>query len=487
VITLKSGVGLPGRIHQSQRTDWVEDVVKDPNFQRASYAAKVGIRGAFAFPIIVDEEVAYVMEFFSMEVRPREEQLLRMMTVISGQIGQFVSRRRAEAERLSIDARLRQVTESFPGVIYQFHQSKDGKQSFPFISLSVKDLLGSDAEVIQADTKEAFSKILSEDLPKVYDTIRISAITLKPWDHEFRVHTEDSKIKWLRGSAVPSREADGGTLWNGVLTDITEKKEIEEKIIRSNEELKSTQMQLSQAAKMESIGRLAAGIAHEVKNPLAILLMGMDYLTTKASDTGSDIKMVLEDMKSALKRADGVIRGLLDFSTASKLNEEMQDLNILMEGSLIFVKHELMKAHIFVQKELMPSPPLLKLDKAKLEQVFINVFMNAIQAMEEGGTLTLRTKLKKFTAQDEIFKIKPDFFKAGEQYLTAEIDDVGTGIPEDKIHKIYEPFFTTKPTGQGTGLGLCVSKRIVELHNGVIDIRNRPEGGVRCTLYFKIP
>ena len=204
--------------------------------------------------------------------------------------------------------------------------------------------------------------------------------------------------------------------------------------------------------------------------------------------------MVLTDMRNAIHRADTIIRGLLEFSASYQPDVKDEDLNTLLESSLAMVKYEMSKHPITVAKVLAEKLPPLKLDRTKIQQVFINVFMNAIHSMPEGGTLTVGTYIKrlaeiKYDVGDRTsghFRIGDTVeFKVGETAVVAEVEDTGAGIPEDKLSKIFDPFFTTKPTGKGTGLGLTVVKKIVELHGGTIDIRNRPEGGVKVTIIFK--
>jgi len=283
----------------------------------------------------------------------------------------------------------------------------------------------------------------------------------------------------VMSSAVTN--AAGATI--GIVTlceDITERK-------RAEEELKAAQLQLIQSEKLESVGRLAAGVAHEVKNPLAIILQGLAYLSHVPSTADDDnVAMVLQKMDNAVKRADRVIGGLLDFSAQRAGDVRPADVNAVLEQSLLLVKHELVKAHVPVVKKLGQDLPPLMLDRHKIEQVFVNLFLNAIQAMPEGGTLTVKTNAKQpreLGLGDG--RQQTDPVRGEETLVMIEVEDTGTGIPQDKLDRIFDPFFTTKPTGQGTGLGLTVTRKIIELHSGKIDIRNRPEGGVRVTLTFK--
>lgn len=255
-----------------------------------------------------------------------------------------------------------------------------------------------------------------------------------------------------------------------------------------DQELRLTvaQQQMVQAEKLESVGRLAAGVAHEVKNPLMILLTGIKYLSRRPTEDES-VRQVLDDMSDAVERADKVIRGLLDLSAPRELDVKLEDLNPIVEQSLLLVKHDLDRGRITVIKKLDDDLPQVLLDSFKIQQVLVNLFTNASHAMPDGGMLTVKTYLRPpmgaAGAADELPADRP----TPEGVVVVEVDDTGTGIPKDKLKKVFDPFFTTKPTGMGTGLGLSIARQIVEMQRGVIVIRNRPEGGVRATILFRLP
>ncbi len=258
----------------------------------------------------------------------------------------------------------------------------------------------------------------------------------------------------------------------------------------AHEELKETQLQLIQAEKLESVGRLAAGVAHEVKNPLAIIQLDVDYLTNTLTNKDETIPIILKDINNAVKKADSVIKGLLNFSASREFLSEIEEFNFVVEQSLSLVRHELDRSHIHLVKELGKDLPPVRLDQNKIEQVFVNVLMNAIQAMPKGGTLTVKTYVKQFNegghprGHGEPDKLA-DRLRMGDTVVVAEVVDTGTGIPENQLSKVFDPFFTTKPTGKGTGLGLTVTSKIIELHGGTIDIKNRTQGGVRVEVMLK--
>jgi PAS domain S-box-containing protein len=325
------------------------------------------------------------------------------------------------------------------------------------------------------------------------------------FNHEERIIDAEGIARWVLTSKIPWR-GDDGTIHGLVCIarDVTEQKQSEESLRQANadlarsreelltameklqaahQQLRDVQLQLVEAEKMKSIGRLAAGVAHEVKNPLAIIKMGTEYLRSQSLGADETNRSILNDIGDAVDRADAVIRGLLDFSAPKKIDVRPEDLNTIIERALALVRGDLTK--IEVVREL-GKIPVLALDAGKMGQVFINLITNAIHAMPGGGTLTVRTYGKQLTGVGaNISDVLSESFRVGQTLVVAEIDDSGEGIPEEKLMKVFEPFFTTKPTGKGTGLGLSVVKTIIDLHAGTVDIRNLHGGGVRVTLMFQ--
>jgi len=251
---------------------------------------------------------------------------------------------------------------------------------------------------------------------------------------------------------------------------------------RSAAHLRSTQLQLIQSEKLESMGRLAAGVAHEVKNPLMTILTAVKVLAKRVPDADPAGRQLVQDIIEAVGRADTIVGGLLSYSRQQELSPAPVDLNATLERSLVLVKHDLDQRRIAIVKELDASLPRLDLDEIKIQQVFIDLITNALHAMGERGTLTLRTlRARPIPAGRRRASGAP----AGGS-VVVEIDDTGPGIPEPLLRKVFDPFFTTKPTGVGTGLGLSVSRQIVEMHGGTIGIANRETGGARVTLGFGV-
>jgi len=304
----------------------------------------------------------------------------------------------------------------------------------------------------------------------------------------------DGTVSWVTTTKLPLRNQQGeivGTF--GISRDTTERKLAEdalqqavEDLQESREKLKGAHQQLMHAERLETVGRMAAGIAHEVQNPLQILLMSLDYLSHRMPDRDPVLDGVLNEMRNATNRANTIIRGLLDFSRPDDLELKPQDLNALVNNALALVKHTFGPHRVELQTQLAPGLPPLALDGMKIEQVLVNLFTNAIHAMPEGGALTVKTWAERLAeTHRDLGSREAGHFYAGDMVVRAEIEDTGGGIPSEVLRKIFDPFFTTKATGKGTGLGLAIVKRIIDLHAGEIEINNRPEGGVRCRLMFK--
>jgi signal transduction histidine kinase len=256
-------------------------------------------------------------------------------------------------------------------------------------------------------------------------------------------------------------------------------------VTKRTRELRRAQQQLMQSEKMESIGRLAAGIAHEVKNPLAIIQMGNDYLSGELQ--GNEVaESVIADIDDAVRRADTVIKGLLDFSRDKQLQRVPGSLNDVVERALHLVGHEMRQRNIEVDAQLADDIPAIDLDGNKLQQVLINLFMNAAQAMQRDGRLQVTTRIDTVSNREQLSGDCDGRFEIGERALWLEVADNGPGIAEQDDHRVFDPFFTTKPVGEGTGLGLSVSRNIMGLHHGAISLKNRPEGGASVVLLFKL-
>ncbi len=234
--------------------------------------------------------------------------------------------------------------------------------------------------------------------------------------------------------------------------------------------LKATQDGLIQAEKLTSLGQMAASIAHEVNNPLAGVLVYTQLLAKKINSDKFSKEGALDylsKMETELNRSTRLIRNLLDFARQSPPALREVNTNEVLERALELAAHSAKLQNVQVSKELDPSLPTIMADFDQLQQVCTNLIMNAIQAMPEGGKLTLRTS-------------------ADSSQLKIEVQDTGHGISPENMRKLFTPFFTTKVKGKGVGLGLAVSYGIIQRHHGRIEVQSKEGEGTTFTIYLPL-
>lgn len=246
-----------------------------------------------------------------------------------------------------------------------------------------------------------------------------------------------------------------------------ERKNLEENLREKNRALAAAQEELIFAAKMESTGHLAAGIAHEVKNPLAVIQLGVDTLfSINARQPDPLFEKCLERIQSALTRADGIIHELLDFSSDRNLSWEVADIHGPIERAIGLLDPQLTKSRVETILDFGENLPVLKLDRHKIEQVVINLILNAEQAMKDSENKSVRIGTEREDDESGV-----------PRFVVIHIEDSGVGIPPDDLAKVFDAFYTTKDPNQGTGLGLTVVQRIIQLHEGTISLKPSEEMG----------
>ena len=220
-----------------------------------------------------------------------------------------------------------------------------------------------------------------------------------------------------------------------------------------------------QTDKLSSLGRMAAGIAHEINNPLAGILLYSSNLVKKVPEAGP-LKKGLEVIIHETIRCRGIIQDLLEFSRQKEPVKVMADLNGVIQKALSIVSNEFRLNRISLEKRLSDTLPSVLIDVNQMEQVFINFFMNALEAIQGQGQVSVRS----FQDKDN-------------QGVVVEIEDSGMGIPQEHLERIFEPFFSTKP--KGTGLGLAVNYGIIQKHGGAIKVSSQPGRGT--TIMIRLP
>ncbi|MDD5282363.1 MAG: ATP-binding protein [Candidatus Omnitrophica bacterium] len=300
---------------------------------------------------------------------------------------------------------------------------------------------------------------------------------------------EQSKEKLEKQAQELSIQLEGRAKTHEIMMSMLEDNNtIRDALEKSLIELRQTQEMMVQVAKLSAVGQLASGVAHEVKNPLGIILQGINYLENKIPSEEKDICEVLGMMKDGIGRADKIINGLLDFSKSTKLDFRQEDIKYVLESSIDLAQVSSRFSGVQIVKEMAGHIPKVNIDKNKMEQVFINILVNAAQAMADGkGKITVRSYVKRLekSKKSRINK-EVDYFVAGEEALVVEIEDTGTGISEENLKKIFDAFFSTKGPKGGAGLGLGICLSIVDMHKGIIDVESQLGKGTKVTITLKL-
>lgn len=267
-----------------------------------------------------------------------------------------------------------------------------------------------------------------------------------------------------------------------------ERKNTEQVLEQALMDLQDTQAQLIRIEKMNIVGSIASGVAHEVKNPLATILYGIEYLDATYKDKNDKIDLTLRSMREATRKANNIIKDLLDFASLSDLKTANHNIADILNRALNLTHHQCEKHNIQVVKNFSDKVPAISADANRIEQVVVDIVLNAILAIHKNGVLTIHTFDKKFELTDLPTQGKEfiDIIIEGDEVVIVDFDDTGHGIKQEDISRIFDPFFTTRRARGGVGLGLSIARTIMLNHNGLIGLMNLPKKGTRARLIFKV-
>lgn len=293
----------------------------------------------------------------------------------------------------------------------------------------------------------------------LYTTFR--QIVTKPVDNLSKIFKSIAQGRESLGKEIPIKSRDE-------IGDLTESfNTLARHLLEAQERLKETaeiEKQLMETEKLAVIGQISAGVAHEINNPLGGMKLCFNNLLNTEMDSAEKAEHI-KVINAGFDRIQNIVKQLLDFSKNTPLSLEKSSINKIIDNVLILSEYTISKKGIKILKNLGKDIPEILLDSNKLEQVFLNLFINAAQAMDENGTLSIKTYLD-------------------DNFCYASVSDTGRGIPGDILQKIFVPFFTTKASGEGTGLGLTVSKAIIEQHKGELLVETSEKGS---TFIVKLP
>jgi len=345
---------------------------------------------------------------------------------------------------------------NLPSIVYRGFKD----WSVEFTDNKVEAFTGYSREEFNSKKLKWSDLILKEDIESAKESF-IGALKIRDsYARDYRVKTRLGEILWIqdRGQIIYDKKDDIKYII-GTFFDITDRKKAEEA-------LKKQSTQLIQAKKLASLGVLTAGVAHELNNPLNNISTSIQILFEELEDDNIEYKQnLLLEAESQVERAKNIIKALLEFSHEKSLSFKLVQFKNLVKKSIELIKEE-MPDEISINMNI-PENIEANLDPKRVQRVLINLMLNGIQAMMEGGVLTIR-------AWESI--------EDDTKMLYFQVQDTGHGISKQDINKIFDPFFTTKDVGQGSGLGLSISHSIIEQHGGRIEVEGVPEKGSKFTV-----
>ncbi len=402
------------------------------------------------------------VQWFRWEVRPWH--------LASGEVGGIlifsddISGSVAAQQALSdSEARFRQLAESIHEV---FWLTDLAKGTIIYLSPGYEAVWGRSCESVYENPRAWLEAIHPDDRERVLE----AALTKQAdgsYDEEYRVIRPDGTVRWVRDQAFPVRNEEGEVIRiAGVAEDITERRQLE--------------TQFHHTQKMESIGLLAGGVAHDFNNWLTVIAGCTELLQEDLSEN-EDASDLLNEVRHASERAAGLTRQLLAFSRREVVEPRVQDLNGIIRDTEKML-HRLLGEDVLLETALSPGLSPVRIDAGQWTQVLMNLAVNARDAMPRGGRLTMESH--EATLDLEFTRTHPNLV-AG-RYVILSITDTGAGMTPEIRARIFEPFFTTKTQHRGTGLGLAVVHGIVTQNGGAIDVYSEPGVGTTFRLYLPV-
>jgi signal transduction histidine kinase len=371
-------------------------------------------------------------------------------------------------------------------------------------------------QLIRSQRMILISMILDAMVLIVFGSFLLSRVLVKPLKDLVRLTQKISDGDFSQKIEVSTKNEIGQLIssFNRMIERLRENQENLDNYLKSlelaNKKLKQAQEELIRTEKLASIGRFAAGVAHEVGNPLGAIL-GYTSILEKDGVDREESKDYLKRIEKEIERINRIVRELLDFARPSKFEIHDVEINKVVENTLSLISYQKIFEAIETQLELQPDLPMIKGDESQLSQVLVNIILNAIDAMPDGGILRIQTEdlLIENRLEDPFQQFYPrrrredpvesDYsrlrkldplstalskFSKGERLVKIRISDTGLGIEKEDLERIFDPFFTTKEPDKGTGLGLSISLRIVESMGGKIRVESEVGKGSAFEIYF---
>jgi PAS domain S-box-containing protein len=348
------------------------------------------------------------------------------------------------------------MLKSLPTIVYKGFKD----WSVEFTDNKVETLTGYSYEEFNLKKLKWSDIILKKDIEAAKESFVRALKTQDSFAREYRVKTRAGEILWIqdRGQITYDKKGDVKYII-GTFFDITDQRKVEKALKKRSE-------QLIQARKLASLGILTAGVAHEINNPLNNISTSIQIVLEELEEDNIEFKRDrLLEAEKQVKRAKDIVRALLEFSSEKSLSFSRVQFKNLVEKAINLIIGQF-PSEISINIEV-PEDIEVNLDPKRIRQVLINLILNSIQAMTEGGILTI----KAWEGKEN--DVKMFYFL---------VQDTGHGISKEHFDKIFDPFFTTKDVGRGSGLGLSITHSVIELHGGRIEVESLPEKGSKFTV-----
>jgi PAS domain S-box-containing protein len=462
-------VDLPRYLQALAQDDAIaaDDVTEEPRFAELveSYLRPLGITSMMDASVLSDGALAGVVCFE--HVGPPRQWTLdeRTFAVATANVVALVleewERKEAEEALRASEQRFRQVTENIDEV---FWLTDVEKHEMIYISPAYSRVWGRTCESLKADPRSWIDAIHPEDRERVREAA-LTAQTTGAYDLEYRIVRPDGTERWVHDRAFPIRDAEHRVYRiAGVAEDMTRRRQLED--------------QLRQSQKMDAIGQLAGGVAHDFNNLLAVIQMASSVLLTRPS-TAAEMQEGLQQILAVSEQAANLTRQLLTFSRRSV--RQARDIDLAeVTGGMTKLLRRILGEDLTLETRIAHSLPLVNADPGMMEQVLMNLAVNARDAMPEGGRLHISLDVLDISADD--VGQRPRAVPG--RFVRLLVQDTGCGIQPQDIPRIFEPFFTTKDAAKGTGLGLATVFGIVEQHHGWIDVTSEVGRGTTFEVFL---
>jgi PAS domain S-box-containing protein len=457
----RRGVGLVGGVWESGKADWTVDVGAFPDYARHVEAWRAGLKSALAFPIMRAEQMVGILELYSRDALLPDTHILDTLMSVCDQMAVFIEQRRVQKELAESERRFRQMAENLGEV---FWLSTIPIRDMLYISPAYERVFARSCQSMYANPASFLEALPPPDRQTVLAAIENLAET-GHFDLEHAVVRPDGEVRTVRVRCFAIHD-DAGKLYRmaGMAQDITESKALESRYL--------------QAQKMEAVGQLAGGVAHDFNNVLTAVI-GYGDMLAEALAQNDPLREYVTEMLSAASRAVSLTRQLLAFSRKQIFEVRLVDVGDLVHDMQNMVGR-LIGEHIALKVVPPAKPCLVKADPGQLEQVLLNLAVNARDAMPKGGKLTI--ELGEATLDAAYAASQPDV--APGHYVVLSVSDTGGGISDAIKARIFEPFFTTKEQGKGTGLGLSTCFGIVKQSGGHITVYSEVGKGTVFKVYL---